>query len=254
MLRTVRALVIAAGLAVAAPSWAITIDSQLLDWGLHTNHLITDWTPSPGISWAEEDSVGPGGYVGPGYGGQDYDAEAIYATYDSSWLYVAVVTGFPQGGRNSGVNHFDPGDIAIDFGKDGTWDYGIETRGANQGTLYSVTSWTPVFFHSLPYDYSIADPLEIAAGSVAAAPGAGDFSYALWSVNLGPNGGPHYVIEARVPTSAFGSDWGKDLRLHWTMGCGNDYLRTDLNDVPEPGSLLLLGAGLVGLALRRLRA
>jgi hypothetical protein len=43
--------------------------------------------------------------------------------------------------------------------------------------------------------------------------------------------------------------------MHWTMGCGNDGIDLYVNPVPEPNSLLLLGAGLAaaGIASRRFR-
>jgi hypothetical protein len=44
----------------------------------------------------------------------------------------------------------------------------------------------------------------------------------------------------------------EQLGLHWTMICGNDVVEGGFTQVPEPGTLLLLGGGLIALgALRR---
>lgn len=48
-----------------------------------------------------------------------------------------------------------------------------------------------------------------------------------------------------------GLDLGSVIGLHWTMKCGNDVFEGQAQ-VPEPGTLLLMGLGLIGLAgLRR---
>lgn len=52
----------------------------------------------------------------PGWGGQAYDAEALYVHLDTSYLYLALVTGLsPNTPNNPAGNSYGPGDFAIDF-------------------------------------------------------------------------------------------------------------------------------------------
>ena len=49
----------------------------------------------------------------------------------------------------------------------------------------------------------------------------------------------------------YNNDWltGTDFGFHWNMTCGNDTIEGGVSaPVPEPGTLLLLGGGLLGLA------
>lgn len=83
----------------------------------------TSWTPHAGIYSTIEDQVGSGAYyLNPGWGGQAYDAEALYATIIGSKLYIALATGHnPLTRQNPGSNSYGAGDFAIDFGKWRCW-------------------------------------------------------------------------------------------------------------------------------------
>lgn len=102
------------------------------------------------------------GYVDPGYGGQCFDAEAIYfgIDYNISKAYIAVISGTPVfGAKTWWSDWYLPGDIAIDIGNDG-YDSAISASDLN--TLYKeVTGWTP------PDSYPASAPYKQANGTKA---------------------------------------------------------------------------------------
>jgi len=134
----IRGSVLAAVVLFGAPmAWAITVDGNLSDWGVtipnatNTTASPTAWIPlNSGILYWD-DQIGSNGYVSPGYGGQDYDLEAMYFHYDATQgthgtAYFAMVTGTdPDGEVNTGAYsstypNFYWGDLFFDFGIDST--------------------------------------------------------------------------------------------------------------------------------------
>lgn len=232
--------------AAAMPASAYIIDGNLVDWGLTRTGSAADWTPNPSVkAWLVEDQTGgTNTYLAPGYGGQAYDVEALYVDYDAQYLYLALVTGHNPLTPNSG-NSYAPGDFAIDFGRDGIFEFGLETTGSNgktKGGIYAVSQWGAGLWGG-----ANEGPTSILNGVLL---GMGDVIYTTAGVtNMGVYAADrHFFYEARIPIALFGANWGdKAFDVHWTMNCANDSLTVDPvpSAVPEPATLALLPLGLL---------
>lgn len=237
-----------------AASAGYVIDSNVADWGLVRTGQASNWTPSASVKqYAVDDQTGGNNvYLNPGYGGQKYDAEAIYLDWDATNLYVLVVTGVsPNQAQNPAANSYGAGDILIDFGLNGSFDYGVAVKnyaGLNPGTLYRADTfhygiWTAPGVVGTPG----VNPVAIKTGTAL---GATQLSYSATGFsNLGQYASDtHYAIETAIPLALLGSDWGvngpnKAFFVQWTMYCANDIIGVDpAPSVPEPGVPALLAA------------
>lgn len=255
--------------ALACPARAgYVIDGNVADWGLVRTNSASDWTPNASVkAYAVEDQTGGlGTYLNPGWGGQRYDAEAIYLDWDATNLYVLVVTGLPSTNpQDPAHNSYGAGDILFDFGRDGSFDFGMVVKnyaGLTPGTLYEAGSfayglWGAPGVLATPG----VNPVALTAGT---ATGTGSLAYSTTAVtNLGVFAADkHYAIEVAIPLAAFGASWGlngpnKAFDVQWTMYCANDIIVVDPpgGAVPEPAMPLLLAAALGAgfVPLRRLR-
>lgn len=251
-------------LTVSAAGQAITVDGNLADWGLTFSGQSSDWTTTQAgvLSVVEDQNGGSGAFLSPGWGGQPYDAEAMYMKWNSSHLYVAMVTGHnPATVNNPAGNTYGRGDFAFDFNLDGTWDFGFATAnragGIVQGSLYSTTNanWAYGLWSSSGVQGPSTDATALTGGTLAS---LGSLVISGVQANMGALGGNHWIYELAIPVSAFGSLWGalgpkEAFDVTWTELCANDVIRLDppVSSVPVPGTAGLALVGMLGLGLRR---
>lgn len=240
-------------------SHATTINS-FADWGISAVDLSSSVSD---VMYITEDQHTQ--YLDPGYGGQAYDAEAIYATWDSDYLYVAVMTGREQNPRSG----WAPGDIAFDLGSDKSFEYGLVTSSAtgsyastagigSPGEFYSVDAWNYGIWdkhgnyvgHNSP-SVDKDHPTNVKSGDLMGS--ASTFSYASIGSGYGNwTADNHYLISAAIDLDLLGGvaallDGG--FSIHWTPNCNNDWLQLDISStaVPAPLTFVLFLLGMIGV-------
>lgn len=282
---------LALGLSLSTAASAITIDGDLSDWGVTVaDGNNSDFsTPSPTINLVssfeedQNDFAGSGGYVGPNYGGQNYDAEFMGVALQGKTMFLAIVSGQRP---DNGLSNYSPGDIYMTTpvgivgievgGGAGGGAGGVVTEG-DAGSTYNLKS------NGYTQSYGTTDPAQT-AGSVWAdadwiqdpiAPGSpvqmeingasskiADADYAF-TRNTQTN--QHSVIELALDlTNMLDDDGNGSIGIHWSPSCGNDIVTAFFQvsipptstEIPEPGSALvwLVGVGVIGAARARARA
>ena len=230
--------------------------------------ILTVFTDGTWTTAGAEDCVSCTSF-GPGGGGQLFDAEYLFFKQSGSILTLGLQSGFNLVDGNQTVNGKDyfAGDLALSFdGSASTYEFGVDFglltkdygsnnvnnvgqnlvdtgsgTGIDTAGLYNVTLWNTniLFGASSPFAIDggtkIASLLSNTSGSDS--PG-GDLSF--------------YRI---VSFDLAGLGLGSNLNLHWTMSCGNDAINGGgrITKVSEPGTLALLGIGLLGLGVLRRR-
>jgi hypothetical protein len=264
MRKSIFFMAVIAGLmgSTGALAGSIQVNGNLHDWGIDPSN----WTTTmPGVQSTIEDQHDS--YLNPGYGGQAYDAEAMYALVEGNTLFIALATGHkPDTANKPKSNSYGAGDFAIDFGKDGSYEVGINIKPAwdsfgAQGGVYNNIQWNYGLWDdgAVPGYAKSQHPTSIASGDLVGmvddlAVSPGHRGYGAWVDDW------HYFYEVGLSLDLLkDAGWnGKDaFNIHWTQNCANDSIIVDppsqAASVPEPGTLALLPVGMIGLAALRRR-
>ena len=210
----------------------------------------------------QDDTAGGGGYLGPYYGGQDYDAEFLGASLSGGkTLSILVVSGQRP---DNGLSNYSPGDIristsvgvfGIEVGGNATDNYATTYNLNTSGFTTSVTSHTNRLAGSIWKTSSTPDSAaNWISDSIPAAPDypvqlnhstlkSSDFVGTANFINTKNSSTiTHSMIEVNFDAFSLLGSGVKINSISWYPSCGNDSLIITMGGaqtVPEPSAFAI---------------
>jgi hypothetical protein len=268
-------------------------DGQTANWtpygGTNTNNAGAQSNSAVnGISYSIWDDYGPHGNAAVGtshnindFGGQQFDAKAMYATTDGNDLYVGVVTGMgPTGARDPRNNNVNivPGDLAINPDwANSTAQYGVKfdlTPLNNNGQAVGLTTLATGGNWNVPdqaVGFKPGSDTNMQNGQTTV---ASDIGYNYQQLNVtyhddatGKNQ-PIYLYDFSIPLSDIDAKPGETFNFSWGPGCNNDNItdsftmpglkpafRPEIQAIPLPAAAVMwpATAALAAACARRMR-
>lgn len=242
-------LTLALGPSAHAFSWTFH------DYGVGPFDFNNNWSPVD-YPYGIGHLPSPGGLS---EGGEKFDLEGFHAAISGSKLFMSMTSSFSDSVYSTGWRTwYRQGDIFINV-DGGDWDYAIDV---STNEFVRVGSWNYITDKTGSYysDVTIRNAVgafEVATGTSLTAAAYVDNYYTSLETNpLAPSlyQGTH-VLEWEVDMSGLSAAdiaalTGGPLQFHATLECGNDLIDQEINPIPEPGTLMLFGMGLAGLAYR----